>query len=166
VAVTQALLIAVTLLLQRMLGAPGGPLWSGLVVLPAAWIAGPALRSAGPRWVWVAVVIGLGWDLLMEPIVGPGAIAWSAAALATIRLAGIVADRSPKAWFAFGGLAAAVMLIVQRLALLPLGIDAGWRLTDLGLSVVATGAWCGAVGWIISLDVPTRWRAWRARKLR
>ena len=77
----------------------------------------------------------------------PGAIAWSAAALATIRLAGIVADRSPKAWFAFGGLAAAVMLIVQRLALLPIGVAAGWRLTDLGLSAVATGAWCGAVGW-------------------
>lgn len=163
---TQALLIAVTLLLQRALGAPGGPAWSGLVVLPAVWIAGPALRSAGLRWVWVAMVIGLGWDLLMESIVGPGGIAWSAAALAVVRLAGFVADRSPKAWFVFGGLAAAVMLAVQRLALLALGVDVGWRLTDLGLTALATGLWCGVVGWIISLDVPSRWSAWRARKLR
>jgi hypothetical protein len=166
VAVTAALLIGVTLLLQRALGVPGGPTWAGLVLLPAVWIAGPALRSAGRRWVWVAMVMGLGWDLLMEPIVGPGGIAWSAAALAVIRLAGIVADRSSKAWFAFGGLAAAVMLAVQRLTLLPLGVDVGWRLTDLGLSAVATAVWCGVVGWIISLDVPSRWRAWRARKLR
>ena len=161
-----ALLIAFTLLLQRAMGAPGGPQWSGLVLLPMVWIVGPSLNAVGRRWIWVGMVIGLGWDLVMEPIVGPGGIAWSAAALAVAGLAGIVADRSPKAWFVFAGVATAVMLTVHRLALMPLGIAAGWRWTDLGLSVVATAAWCGFVGWVLTLDLVSRWRAWRARKLR
>lgn len=163
---TQALLILVTLLLQRALGSPGGPQWSGLVLLPVVWIVGPALHAVGRRWIWIGLVIGLGWDLLLEPIIGPGGIAWSAAALATTWLAGIVADRSPKAWFAFGLVATAVVLIVHRLALLPLGMDPGWRWVDLGLSIIATAAWCGLVGWVLSLDLVTRWRGWRARKLR
>lgn len=162
----QALLIALTLLAQRALGAPGGPQWAGLVLLPAVWIAGPALHAVGRRWIWIAVLIGLSWDLLMEPLIGPGGIAWSAAAVVVTRLAGIVADRTPKAWFAFGGLAAAVVLAVHRLVLLPFGMHAGWRPLDLGLSVVATAAWCGLVGWVLAMDLPSRWRSWRARKLR
>ena len=163
---TQPLLIAVTLLLQRALGAPGGPQWSGLVLLPVAWIVGSALTITGRRLVWTSVVIGLGWDVLLEPVVGPGGIAWSAAALALLRLAAIVADRSSTAWFAFGAVGAGLVLVCQRLVLLPLGMDPGWGWADLGLSVVATGWWCWAVGFILQLDLPARWRAWRARKLR
>jgi hypothetical protein len=166
VALTTALLIAATLLLQRALGAPGGPHWSGLLLLPMVWIVGPALIRGGRRWVWIALAIGLGWDLLLEPIVGPGAIAWSAAALAAFWLAGFVADRSPKAWFAFAAVATVVVGQVHRLALLPLGVGrpVGW--IDLLISVIATALWCGLVGWLLALDLPTRWRTWRARKLR
>ena len=161
-----ALLIVLTLLIQRALGAPGGPEWSGLVLLPMVWIAGSAVLDAGRRWIWIALVIGISWDLLLEPIIGPGGIAWSASALVVTGLASVVADRSFKAWFAFGAVGTLVVVVVQRLVLLPLGIDAGWRWIDLGLTVLATAAWCGAVGWIGSLDLVTRWRAYRARKLR
>jgi hypothetical protein len=131
-----------------------------------AWIAGTALTTSGRRLVWTSLVIGLGWDVLMEPVVGPGGIAWSAAALALLRLAAIVADRSSKAWFAFGAVGGGLVLVCQRLALLPLGMNPGWGWADLGLSVVATGAWCWVVGFTLQLDLPARWRAWRARKLR
>ncbi len=163
---TTPLLIAVTLLLQRLLGAPGGPQWSGLLLLPMVWVVGPALLGGGRRWVWMALAIGIGWDLLLEPIIGPGAIAWSAAALFLLWLAAIVADRSPKAWLAFGAVATAIVILVHRLALLPLGVarPVGW--IDLTVSVAATALWCGLVGWLRSLDLPKRWRARRARTLR
>ena len=163
---THALLMAITLLLQRALGAPGGPQWAGLVLLPVAWIVGAALTTGGRRWVWIALVIGLGWDVLLEPVVGPGGIAWSAAALSVLRLAAIVADRSSKSWFAFGAVGAGVVLVIQRLALFPLGMNPGWNWTDLGLCMVGTAVWCWSVGFILQLDLPARWQAWRARKLR
>jgi hypothetical protein len=166
VAVTAPLLIAATLLLQRLLGAPGGPYWSGLLLLPAIWVVGPMLLGGGRRWVWIAVAIGLGWDVLLEPIIGPGAIAWSAAAVSLLWLASIVADRSPKAWLGFGAVAAAIVILVHRLALLPLGLPRPVRWIDLALSVAVTALWCGLVGWIRSLNLPKRWRARRARTLR
>lgn len=163
---TAALLIALTLLLQRALGAAGGPHWSGLLLLPTVWVVGPVLLGGGRRWVWIAVAIGLGWDLLLEPIVGPGAIAWSAAALVSLQLAGIVADRSPKAWLALAAVAAAVVILVHRIVLLPLGVSrpVGWA--DLAIGMAAAAVWCGLIGWLLALDLPARWRAWRARKLR
>jgi len=81
-------------------------------------------------------------------------------------LASIVADRSPKAWLAFGAVATAIVILVHRLALLPLGVIRPVRWTDLALSVAATALWCFVVGWIRSLDLPKRWRARRARTLR
>ena len=161
-----ALLIALTLLFQRAMGSPGGPDWAGFVLLPMAWLAGSAVLATGQRWIWIALVIGLGWDFLLEPIIGPGGIAWSAAALVIHRLATIIADRSPKAWFAFGMVGSSVVLLMHRLALLPLGIHQGWHWMDLGVTVLATAIWCGLVGWIFSLDIAARWRSYRARKLR
>ncbi len=163
---TIPLLIAATLLLQRLLGAPGGPPWSGLLLVPVVWVVGPALLGWGRRWVWICLAIGLGWDLLLEPVIGPGAIAWSASALVLLWLASIVADRSPKAWMAFGAVATAIVIIVHRLALLPLGVIRPVRWIDLAVSVAATALWCFLVGWIRSLDLPKRWRARRARTLR
>jgi hypothetical protein len=164
--VTVALLIVITLLLQRAVGAPGGPHWSGLLLLPMVWIVGPVLIQGGRRWVWIALTIGLGWDLLLEPIIGPGAIAWSAAALVVLWLAGFVADRTPKAWVALAAVATVVVVEVHRVTLLPLGVSrpVGW--IDLLLSAVVTALWCGLVGWLLALDLPKRWHAWRARKLR
>lgn len=163
---TVPLLVAVTLLLQRLLGAPGGPRWSGLLVLPVVWLVGPALLGGGRRWVWISFAIGLGWDLLLEPVIGPGAIAWSAAALLLLWLATIVADRSPKAWLAFGVVATAVVILVHRVTLLPLGVIRPVRWIDLTLAVAVTALWCGLVGWLMALNLPERWRARRARTLR
>ena len=163
---TVPLLVAMTLLLQRLLGAPGGPQWSGLLLVPVVWVVGPALLGGGRRWVWFGLAIGLGWDLLLEPVIGPGAIAWSASALLLLWLATIVADRSPKAWLAFGAVAAAVIILVHRLTLLPLGVSRPVRWIDLALAVAVTALWCGLVGWLRALDLPKRWRARRARTLR
>jgi hypothetical protein len=160
------LLVAGVLTLQRALGWPGGPSWSVLVLLPMVFLVGPALIHHDRRWVHLAIILGLAWDLVMEPVIGPGGIAWSASALVISRLAGIVADRSAKAWFAFGAVGAATVILVRRLALLPLGITEPWRWTDLVLSFGLTALWCGAVGWVRALDLPARWRVYRARKLR
>ena len=89
----------------------------------------------------------------MEPVIGPGGIAWSAGALVINRLAGIVADRSARAWFAFGAVGTATVTLVHRLALLPLGITEPWRWIDLVLSLGLTALWCGTVGWIRALEV-------------
>jgi hypothetical protein len=161
-----ALLAAAALVLQRALGWPGMPSWAGLVVLPMVFVVGPSLLRYDRRWTLLAIVLGLGWDLMLEPVVGPGGIAWSAAALALSALAGIVADRSPKAWFAFGAASTSTVPGVQSLALLPLGLTSpvDWRL--LLLTTLATAVWCGVVGWMRALDVPARWRSYRARTLR
>ena len=161
-----ALLIVMTLVLQRAMCAPGGPEWASFVLLPMAWLAGSAVLETGRRWVWAALVIGLGWDLLLEPVIGPGGIAWSAAALVIHQLAGIIADRSPKAWFAFGAVGTSVVILFHRLALLPLGVSESWRWIDLGATVLATALWCGLVGWVLSLGLIGKWRAYRARRLR
>ena len=112
------------------------------------WLVGPALLRGGRRWVWISVSIGLGWDLLLEPVIGPGAIAWSASALLLLWLATIVADRSPKAWLAFGAVATAVVILVHRVAMLPLCVIRPARWIDLALAVSVTALWCGLVGWL------------------
>jgi fumarate reductase subunit D len=104
--------------------------------------------------------------VFLEPIVGPGGIAWSTAALVVVKLANFVADRSSKAWFAFGAVGTVVVLVVHRLVLMLLGVNEPWRWIDLASSVGVTALWCGLVGFVLSLDVPARWRAYRARKLR
>jgi hypothetical protein len=164
--VKTALLAVLALLGQRLLGAPGMPDWSSLVVVPAVVIVAPALLEHGRRRILPSMLLGLGWDLVLEPVVGPGGIAWSATALALGGLAGIVADRSVKAWFGFGMAAALLLAATRAAALAPLGLSLGltpWRLL---VYTVATGLWCALVGWLRTLDLPSRWRVWRARRLR
>lgn len=160
------LLVSLTLIAQRALGWPGLPPWTGFLLLPMVWIVGPPLERHEHRWIYLAIPLGLAWDLLLEEVVGPGGISWSGAALALSLLAGIIADRTPKAWLALGAAGAAVVLVVRFVAMLPLGVPTDLTLRRLALSVVATGAWCGLVGWLRSLDLRSRWRAFRARKLR
>jgi hypothetical protein len=159
-------LVAATLTAQRALGWPGAPSWFTLPLLPVVFLVGPALLRHDRRWVHLAIVLGLAWDIVLESVVGPGGIAWSAGALVTARLAGFVADRSAKAWLSFGAIGALTVSVVRRLALLPLGISEAWSWTDLALCVGLTAALCGLVGWVLALDLPTRWRRYRARKLR
>lgn len=160
------ILAAATLMLQRALGWPGMPAWTSLVTLPMVWLVAAALLKHGFRWTQLAIPLGLGWDLLLEPVVGPGGIAWSVAALALSGLAGIVADRSPKAWFAFGAAGTAVMVVTRAVALLPLGMWRPISWPPLLANLLTTAALCGLVGWLRTQDIPSRWRSYRARKLR
>jgi hypothetical protein len=99
-------------------------------------------------------------------VLGPGGIAWTAACLSLYGLASVVADRSPRAWAAFGAVGALVMILVQRLAMVPLGLATSLTLRNLMMSVVLTGLWCGFVGIVRSFDLVKHWRAYRVRKLR
>ncbi len=163
---TAVVLVAFALAAQVMLGWPVWPHWLAAVLLPMAFVVGRPLRHEERRWPHSALAIGLAWDLVLEPVIGPGAIAWSAAAVVIGLLAPLVADRSVRAWFAFGAVGAAVMVGVRQLALLPLGIATPLTLRFALLAIGLTSLWCGFVGWILALDLPSRWRAHRARKLR
>lgn len=161
-----AILIVVSLVAQVALGRPAAPDWFSLILLPTVFIIAPSLLHAERRWPHFALVLGLAWDLMLEPVVGPGAIAWSAAAVVVSLVAPLVANRSTRAWLAFGALGAALMIIVRHLALLPLGLATTLTWEYLLTSVALTSVWCGLVGWVIAMDLPVRWRGYRARKLR
>lgn len=163
---TLLLLALAVLLLQIVLGLPGAPSWCAAVFLPMVFIVGGPLRSAERRWPHSAIGLGLAWDVLFEPVIGPGAIAWSAAAVVLGAVVPLVADRSPKAWTAFGALGATLVIVVRYLALLPLGLAAALSWSSALTTILLTAFWCGLVGWVIALDLPVRWRGYRARKLR
>jgi len=159
-------LALLALFAQRLLGFPGLPSWSSEILLPMALIVAMSLKSRERHWPYEALLLGLGWDAVLEPVVGPGGIAWSAAALCLSAAARLVADRSPKAWLGFGAVGTVVVLVVQRLALLPLGLGTSWNPPSMLRTVLFTALWCGAVGIISTLDLPSQWRAYRARRLR
>jgi hypothetical protein len=161
-----ALLAAATLIVQRALGWPGMPGWLGIVMLPMVFLVGPSMLQYGRSWVQFAIVLGLAWDLMLEPVIGPGGIAWSAAALSLSALAGVVADRSPKAWIVFGAAGTALVETFRWIALAPLSLNPPVVWHQLLWEILATALWCGLVGWILSLDLALRWRTYRARKLR
>jgi len=160
------LLAVATLAIQLALGLPAAPTLLAAVLLPMVFIIGPPLLVAERRWPHFAVVLGLAWDLMFEPVIGPGAIAWSAAAVVIGAVVPLVADRSPRAWLAFGALGAVIVIMVRALALWPLGLATGLTSRSVMISVILTAVWCGLVGWIIALDLPSRWLSYRARKLR
>lgn len=158
--------VLLTLLIQRMLGMPGLPPWAAEVLLPVAWIVAAALLQKERGWPYQALLIGLAWDVLFEPVIGPGGIAWSAACLALYAFASLVADRSPTAWAGFGCIGAAIITLVHRSAFIPLGLPFSLTLGHWVRVVVFTGLWCGLVGVVLRLDLPSQWRSYRSRKLR
>jgi cell shape-determining protein MreD len=157
---------ALTFVAQRCLGWPGVPAPLADVVLPMVWLVAPPMLHREYREMVVGLAIGIGWDIIMGDIIGPGAIAFSGAAVAARAFADLVADRSPRAWFLAGIVGTAVTCALRQLALLPLGLASLPELTRAVTSLVLTGLWCAAVAWIIAMDLPTRWRRWRARTLR
>jgi hypothetical protein len=159
-------LALLALFAQRLLGLPGLPSWSSEILLPMALIVAMSLKRHERQWPYGALLLGLGWDAVLEPVVGPGGIAWSAAALCLSAASRLVADRSPKAWVGFGAVGTVVVLVVQWFALLPLGLGTSWNPPSMLRTVLFTALWCGAVGTISRLDLPTHWRAYRARRLR
>ena len=161
-----AILAAVTLALQRVLGMPGMPAWFGHLILPMIWLVAASLVRKERHWPYEALLLGLAWDLLFGPVIGPGGIAWTAACLSLYGLASVVADRSPRAWAAFGAVGAVVVILVQRLAVMPLGLASFLTLSQLAWSALLTGLWCGFVGTLLALDLGKYLRAYQVRKLR
>lgn len=159
------LLFIASFVVQRLLGLPGFPAWGTGLLVPAVWLVVVATRTEAPSALLVGLGIGGIWDIVMEPIVGPGAIAWSAAAVIVAWTASWVADRSPRMWAALGALAAAAVHLVHELALLPLGVATPLRWRTLVVSVALTGLWCGLVGWSLTLDLAGRWAHYRRRRL-
>jgi hypothetical protein len=159
-------LILLTLVGQRLLGVPGLPAWASEALLPMAFLVGPALGEKPWRGALPGLWLGLAWDLALEPVVGPGGIAWCAAAL-TVRFAGgVLADRSTRAWAALGGVGALLVVLVRAAAEMPLGVLSGFGADHVLRAAALTAGWCGLVGWITGLDLPVRWRRYRSRRLR
>ena len=159
-------LALLALFVQRLLGMPGLPPWPAEILLPMALIVAMSLKPHERHWPYEALLLGLAWDAVLEPVVGPGGIAWSAAALCLFAVARLVADRSPKSWAGCGAIGAAVVLVMHRLAMLPLGLGVSWNLPSIIRTVLFTALWCGAIGTLSVLDLPKHWHAYRVRKLR
>jgi hypothetical protein len=159
-------LVVVTLVTQVALGWPGAPGWLATVFLPMVFIVAPPLLIEERRWPHRALLLGLAWDLTLEPVIGPGTIAWSASAVIISMVVPLVADRSPRAWWAFGAVGTILVIVIRHLALMPLGLASPLTLRYFITSLVLTASWCALVGWIIALDLPARWRRHRARTLR
>ncbi|NOZ79420.1 MAG: hypothetical protein GXP48_09650 [Acidobacteria bacterium] len=160
------LLFLATFGAQAVLVVPGAPAWAGSVLLPVVWIVWLVMRPRRQNPVFLAIALGLVWDVLFEPVIGPGGIAFSAAVLVISWLAVHVADRSPLAWAGAGGAATAVILLVRHVALLPLGLAGRLVVVPFFRSVLLTGGWCLVVGWILSADLGRWWRRLRTRRLR
>jgi cell shape-determining protein MreD len=161
-----AIFAAVTLIIQRVLGMPGMPAWLGHFILPMVWIVAASLLRKERHWPYEALVLGLAWDLLFGPVIGPGGIAWTAACLSLYGLASVVADRSGRAWAAFGAVGTLVVILVQRLTVMPFGLATSLTVQHLMWSVLLTGLWCGFIGTVLAFDLGKHWRAYRVRKLR
>ncbi len=160
------LLVILTFLGQRVLGHPGSPAGLTDLWLPLVWLVWPPLKTDHPWPFWGLVALGLAWDLAMEPTIGPGGIAWSAGGIAVAAMARRVADRSPVAWGAAGALAAAVVLVIRHLALVPLGIARPWLWLPAVRTIAFAAIYCASVVAITSLDVKGLWRRVQRRRLR
>ena len=159
-------LVAVTLAAQRLLGHPQTMPYAAALLLPMPWIIGPPLMAMERRWYWLAFAVGLSWDLLFEPVIGPGAIAWSAPALCAWIGASVMAQRKTRAWFVYGAGGALVFWLVRSICYFPLGLPKSPTWTWIGASALLTGVWCAAVHAVLALDLPARRRQHQARRLR
>jgi hypothetical protein len=161
------LLVVLTLVVQRLFGVPGAPAWLAQLELTTVWVVAPALRRHDSSWVLATVLLGVGWDVALDqPVIGPGGIAWSVAALAVTGLTSVVADRSPKAWLACGAIAAVVATLSLQIARLPLGLAALPTTGSLVWTAILSAAWCGVVGWLSQIDFAVHWHRHRSRRLR
>lgn len=159
-------LVVLTLAVQRLLGHPRVFAPAAALLLPMPWLIGPPLLDFNRRWYWLSFPIGLGWDLLFEPVIGIGAIAWSATALVIWAGTSIAAERRLRAWFAAGIVGTLVFWLVRSICFLPLGLPGASTWSWIAGSALLTGIWCAAVRGVMVLDPSSRWRQHRARRLR
>ena len=160
------LAVLLTYMVQWMLGIPAAPSWLQWVLLPMVWIVAPPMRHRFDRIFFVGLALGLGWDLLFEPIVGPGMIAWSATALVVAWIIRKVGDHSARSWSILGAVGTVLVSGVAYLALLPLGAASLPRLADLAVGAILTGLWCGLVAFVLAMNLPARVRRYRRSRLR
>lgn len=163
---TTFVLIFFTLAAQRLLGLPHAWPLATAVLLPMPWIVGPPLKDFDRHWYWISFAIGFGWDLLFEPIVGIGAIAWSAPALIVWVGSSVVAERRTRAWFVFGALGTLVFWFVRFICYIPLGLPGTPTWSWIGVSSLLTGAWCASINGLLVLNLPARWQQRQRRRLR
>lgn len=162
----EAVAVVAMLVAQRILGTPGLPGWLADLWLPVVWLVGPVMVR-DRAWPWPAVLgLGLAWDMALEPVVGPGAIAWSAAAWAVSALARVIAHRGPATWFGFGAAGAVVVVWARQLSWWPLGLAEPLSWVFQVRVALLSGVWCGVVGLMLSLDIPGWWVRRRRRALR
>jgi len=160
------LAVLLTFSAQWALGLPPAPPWLQWPILPMVWIIAPPMRHQFEHVFVTGLGLGLAWDLLFEPVVGPGAIAWSAGALAAAWTVRKLGDHSARSWALLGAGGALLVAGVRYAALLPLGLAIPPRMLDLAASAVATGLWCALVAWLLAMDIPARIRRYRRSRLR
>jgi len=161
-----SILAALSLIVQYCLGWPGVPAWAGDIKIPIVFLVAACMLFHRGKWPYLPLAIGLGWDLLMEGVIGPGGIAWGAAALVLEALATVIADRQPRTWIVFGALGAVLVTFFRFLTCVPLGLSLPLTFPGLAQMAFFTGLWCGLAGWIIELNPASRWVHYRAKRLR
>jgi hypothetical protein len=159
-------LVTVTLAVQRLLGHPKASILATALLLPMPWLIGPPLLDFDRRWYWLSFPIGIGWDLLFEPVIGIGAIAWSVPALMAWMVTSIAAERRAGAWFAAGAGGTVVFWLIRSICSMPLDLPGTPTWSWIGASALMTGVWCTVVYGVMALDLPARWRQHQIRRLR
>ncbi len=159
-------LFILTLAGQRLLGSISAHPLAAALLLPMPWIIAPPLLRLDLNWYWLAFPLGLGWDIVFEPVIGPGAVAWSVPALLTWIGASIVAERKAPMWFVAGAAGTILFWSVRALCMIPLDLPAMPTWHWLGISAALTGLWCVLVQTVLTQDIPGRWRSYRSRRLR
>lgn len=135
-----------------------------LVLLP--WILAPAILNWDHRWFLLSFLIGLGWDLSFEAIIGPGMISWS---MAAAFLWWLLSKVSGRAWWTWGAWSIPVTMlfwIFRSLSLRLLGVSSGLGVNEFMISVLSTSIYCLFLGIILKADLPSRWRRKQLRKLK
>ncbi len=161
-----AVAVVLSYVVQWILGMPAFPTWAQGVLLPMVWVVGPPMRHSTRHVFLTGLGLGLAWDLLFEPIVGPGAIAWSAAALIVAWTVRRVGKHSALSWGLLGAGGTALVAGCRFLSLLPLGRAASPPLVQIAAGTVGTGLVCSVAALILGMNLPGRIRRYRRGRLR
>jgi len=158
--------LALTFVLQTLLGivSRGSGFLDPLVLLP--WVLVPPLKKMDPRFFYLSFLIGLGWDLCFEPIIGPGIIAWSMTAGIIWWLLSKLSGRDLWIWAVLASASTILVWLVRALSLRILGLPSGTSSMEILSSALATGIFCWFVGILFKMDIPSRYHRIRKRKLR
>jgi len=161
-----AVLLFLSFVFQVLVGllGSGSGLLPPLLLLP--WILAPPLAKANRRYFYLSFVIGLGWDLCFETVIGPGLIAWSLSAAAIWWLLSKLGSRALWVWAGLGTVASILFWLSRAFSLRLLGLPSGMTLPGMLFSALSTGVVAFLVGFVFKMDVPDRWRRRRMRKLR